>query len=112
MSKFVIFAFNGNDMCFVHVLLNALDMNSKGLETKIVIEGEAVKLVKEMEESGNPLYKKAKEKGLIDCICKACSAKMGVLEYNSTTGIPLGDDMNGHPSMEAYIAKGYKVVTL
>ena len=46
MNKYVIFAFNGNQMCFVHVLLNALDMESKGLEGKIVIEGEAVKLIK------------------------------------------------------------------
>lgn len=34
MNKYVIFAFNGNQMCFVHVLLNALDMESKGLRGK------------------------------------------------------------------------------
>jgi hypothetical protein len=112
MNKFVFFAFNGNPMCFVHVLLNTLDLDSKGMEAKIVIEGEAVKLVKEMEESGNRMYKKAKEKGLIDCICKACSVKMGVLDYNKTVGIPLGEDMNGHPSMAAYIEKGYQIITL
>jgi len=112
MEKFVIFAFTGNPMCFVHVLLNAIDMDSKGLDAKIVIEGEAVKLIKEMEESNNSLYKKAKEKGLIDCICKACSAKMGVLEYNETVGIPLGSDMSGHPSMSSFTNKGYQVITL
>jgi len=26
-------------MCFIHVLLNALDMDDKGMEIKIVIEG-------------------------------------------------------------------------
>lgn len=112
MNKVVIFAFNGNPMCFVHVLLNALDMDSWGMDTKIVIEGEAVKLIKEMEESGNMLYKKAKEKGLIDCICKACSAKMGVLEYNETVGIPLKGDMSGHPSMTYYMDMGYEIITL
>ena len=99
-------------MCFVHVLLNAIDMDSKGMDAKIVIEGEAVKLVKDMEESGNPLYKKAKGKGLIDCICKACSTKIGVLEFNKTAGIPLASDMNGHPLITSYIYKGYQIITL
>lgn len=112
MNQFVIFAFNGNPMCFVHVLLNALDLESKGMGGKIVIEGEAVKLLKEMETSGNPLYRKAKEKGLIDCICKACSSKMGVLEYNATLGIPLGGNMTGHPSFSSYLEKGCQILTL
>ena len=111
MDKVAIFAFNGNPMCFVHVLLNALDMDSKGMETRIIIEGEAVKLVKEME-AGNPLYTKAKEKGLIDGICKACSAKLGVLEFNQGVGIPLIGDMSGHPSMASYIDRGYHIITL
>lgn len=99
-------------MCFVHVLLNALDMDSKGMEAKIVIEGEAVKLIKEMEESGNSLYKKVKEKRLIDGICKACSSKMGVLEYNAAVGIPLIGDMSGHPSIASFMEKGYQIMTL
>ncbi len=112
MDKFVYFAFNGNQVCFIHVLLNALDMESKGLKALIIVEGEAVRLIKDMEASENPLYIKAKEKGLIDGICKACSKKMGVLEYNETVGIPLKDDMNGHPSMAAYVNESYQVITL
>lgn len=112
MNKFVFFAFKGELLCFNHVLLNALDFSSKGMEAKIIIEGEAVKLVKELEESDNPMYKSAKTKGLIDGICKACSAKMGVLDYNQTVGIPLKDEMNGHPSMAAYIKEGYHIITL
>ena len=111
-NKVAFFAFTGNFMCFVHVMLNALDMESKGMEAKIIIEGEAVKLVKGLEESGNPLYKKAKEKGIFASICKACSAQMGVLEYNHGVGIPIGDDMSGHPAMEPYIEKGYKIIAL
>ena len=38
-KKVALFAFNGELMCFIHVLLNALDMNKKGYEVKIVIEG-------------------------------------------------------------------------
>ena len=32
MKKVVLFAFNGDFMCFIHVLLNALDMHEKGYE--------------------------------------------------------------------------------
>ena len=39
MPKIVLFVFNGDPMCFIHVLLNALDMKDKGYESKIVIEG-------------------------------------------------------------------------
>ena len=61
MKKIVLFAFKGSAMCFIHILLNAIDMNSKEYDVKIIIEGEAVTLIKEFEEACNPLYKKAKE---------------------------------------------------
>ena len=112
VNKLIIFAFKGNPVCFMHVLLNALDMHGKGMDAKVIIEGEAVKLVEEMETSNNHLYKDARDKGIIDGICKACSAKMGVLEYNETVGIPLKDDMSGHPSMALYINEGYQIITL
>lgn len=112
MDKIAIFAFKGELMCFVHVLLNALDMSSKDMDVKIIMEGEAVKLVKELQESNNSLYLKAKELGLFDCICKACSAKMGVLEYNQNSGIPMSDEISGHPAMSGYIKKGYQIITL
>lgn len=112
MNKFAFFAFNGNMMCFQHILLNALDLDDKGKKAKIIIEGEAVTLVQKLEESNNKHYFEAKERGLIDCICKACSASLGVLEYNKSTNIPLKGDMSGHPSMEAYTKQGYKIITL
>jgi len=112
MKKYAYFAFNGNAMCFVHVLLNALDMHEKGYESLIVFEGEAVKLIKDMDESKNPLFAKVKYLGLFHAVCKACSAKMGVLEYNETCGIPLAGEMNGHPAMEVYLGKGYEIITL
>lgn len=110
--KFVYFAFKGEAMCFMHILLNALDMKEKGYEAKIVIEGEAVVLPKKMIESGHPLFKKAMDRGVIDCICKACSAKMGVLEYNETCGIQLKGSMAGHPAMSEYTEAGYSIITL
>ena len=111
---YCLYAFNGEMMCFVHVLLNALDMKAKGTECTIVFEGASVKLIPELE-SGNtpfsPLYFKVKEAGLIDGACKACSSKMGVLDAVKEAGIPLLDDMSGHPAMSTYMIKGYTVLT-
>jgi hypothetical protein len=56
MKKTVLFVFNGDPMCFIHVLLNALDMKDKGYKSKIVIEGAATKLIPELEKKGNPMH--------------------------------------------------------
>ena len=48
MKKTALFVFNGDPMCFIHVVLNALDMHTKGEDVKIIVEGAAVKLVPEL----------------------------------------------------------------
>lgn len=114
MTKIAIFAFRGDPMCFVHVLLNGLDMAAKGMEGKIIIEGDAVKLVPEMAAPGhflNQLYLKAKEQGLIVGACRACSTKLGVASAVEAEGVSLIGEMSGHPSMSAYIEEGYRVIT-
>ncbi len=112
MKKVAFYAFRGEEMCFAHLLLNAIDLHEKGVSAKIIMEGEAVKLLRPLEESNNPLYMKAKDLGLFDCICKACSAKLGVLEYNEGVGIPLKGSLQGHPPMYDYLSEGYEIITL
>ncbi|RWX45819.1 hypothetical protein H206_00641 [Candidatus Electrothrix aarhusensis] len=115
MQKTVIFAFQGNPMCFIHVLLNALNMAEQGMEGKIILEGEAVKLVPEMAKSDHFLHKlyiKAKEGGLILGACRVCSNKMGVAEAVAAESIPLIGEMTGHPAMAEYIKEGYTIITL
>lgn len=111
---YCLFSFNGEQMCFVHVLLNALDLDAKGKTVKIVLEGESVKLVPALEEESNPfhaLYIEALEKKLIAGVCRACSSKLGVLKEVTESGLPLLDDMAGHPSMENFIQQGYTIIT-
>ncbi len=113
-KKFALFAFNGEPMCFAHVLLNTLDLHSKGYEVRMIIEGTATALVSEFEKDAVPFtakYRECLEKGLIAGICKACSAKTGSLESAQRQGITLLDDMFGHPSIERYIREDYKVIT-
>lgn len=65
MNQTVFFAFRDNPMCFVHVLLNSLELANKGMGGKIVLEGEAVTLVPLMAEKEHflhPLFSQAKEK--------------------------------------------------
>ena len=114
-KRVILVAFNGEPMCFVHVLLNALDMKKKGYDVKVVVEGTATKLVNDLNDEGKPfgkLYLQVRESGLIDCVCEACAAKMGALDGVKAQGLPLGSDMNGHPSLARYIDQGYQMITL
>lgn len=113
--KFALIAFNGEPMCFVHVLLNALDMAERGHQVQIVIEGSATALAKSLHEDGSQpfagLYRKAREQGLIGCVCKACSAKMGALESAQQQGLAVCDEMNGHPAVARFVEDGWQVVS-
>jgi len=114
MKKIALFAFNGELMCFIHVLLNALDMKESAYDVRIVIEGSATKLVAELAKDDNPfsgLYEKVKGVGLIDGACKACSNKMGVLSDVEAQGIKLLGDMAGHPAMTRYMEEGFEIIT-
>jgi len=115
MKKFALFVFNGDPMCFIHVLLNALDMKEKEYDGKIVIEGSATKLLPELSKPDNPLHKlweKVKEAGLVDGVCKACSNKLGTLEAAKEQGLTLLDEMSGHPSMARYLDEGFEIISI
>ncbi len=113
-GKVVVFAFNGEAMCFAHALLNTLDMKAKGYDVRMVIEGTATVQIKELADKDKPfanLYAKVKEQSLIDCVCLACSSKMDVLSVAEEQGLPICDEMSGHPSMTRYIESGYQIIT-
>jgi hypothetical protein len=113
--KVAVFAFNGEEMCFVHALMNALDMKEKGYDVKLIIEGSATRLVKEAEDDNRPfskLYSKAKDSGLIDCVCRACASKMESLESAKRQDLPLCDEMLGHPSMSRYMDDNYEIIVV
>jgi hypothetical protein len=101
-------------MCFIHVLLNALDMKAKGCAPKVIIEGAAVKLIPELVKSDNPLnglWQKNLAAGLIEGVCKACSTKLGTLEAAKEQGLTLLGEMSGHPSMAGYCDQGFEIIT-
>lgn len=112
--KKAFFAFKGDPVCFIHVLLNALDMNEKGMEVKIVMEGASTALIPDLAMSGNPLnsmWEKVKEIGLVAGVCKGCAIKMQALESAKAQNLAILDDMKGHPSMAAFFENGYDIIT-
>jgi hypothetical protein len=114
MKNILLVAFNGEMMCFIHVLLNALDMHEKGWNVKILLEGSATGLIPDLEKPDGEfsgLYKQTKDSGIISCVCKACSSKMGVLNAVEEAGLPLCAEMKGHPSLGRYMAEGYEIIT-
>ena len=114
MKRFALFVFNGDDMCFIHVLLNALDMKQKGDEPAIVVEGAATKLIPNLADSDHPLHglwEKCRSQNLVAGVCEACSRKMGTLEAAKSQNLTALNDMNGHPGMDAFREDGYEIIT-
>ncbi len=115
MKKIALFAFNGEPMCFAHVLLNAFDLRDKGHDARIVMEGSATRLVKDLHKDETlpfaKLYRKAVVNGLVDAVCDACSQKMGSKESALKQGLNLVGEMKGHPSISRYLEEGFAIMT-
>ncbi len=69
MNKYLFYVMRGEKMCFIHVLLNALDLHQSHNEVQIIFEGQAVNLPSILEKENNPLYKKALTEGLVAGVC-------------------------------------------
>jgi len=114
MKKNVLVVFNGDPMCFIHVLLNALDMKAREFDCRVIVEGAATQLIPVLAEPDHPLnglWQKTKSAGLVEGVCKACSQKMGTLAAAQEQGLALLDEMNGHPSLARYRLEGYEIIT-
>lgn len=114
MKKIALVAYTGELMCFSHVMLYAIDYADKGYDVVVIIEGAATSLIKDLakpETPFAPLYKELRERGLISCICKACSVKMGSYDEAVNQELTMGSDLQGHPSLEQYTKEGYEVMT-
>lgn len=114
MKKVVLVGFNGETMCFVHVLLNAMDMRAKGFDVRVILEGSAVRQVVELAEASHPFaaaYADVRQAGLIWAVCRACAVKMGSLAAAEEQGLPVRGDMSGHVALADCLLEGYRVIT-
>ena len=113
-QKVLLLAFQGELMCFMHVLLHALDLRDKGFAVKIIIEGAATGLLAELNDPDKPyseLYQQVKDADLIDCVCKACAAKTGSLPEAQKQFLTLKGEMLGHPGLSGFLEDGYQILT-
>jgi len=112
--KFSLFAFRGEHMCFIHVLLNAINLSNSGYEVKVVLEGESTALIPDLYKEDSPFYylfKSCLEKDLIGGVCKACSMKFGTYEFAKERGLKILDDTANHAGLAPFIEKGYAIIT-
>ncbi|MGW8192931.1 MAG: cytoplasmic protein [Desulforhopalus sp.] len=114
MKKIALLAYTGELTCFAHVMLYALDFHKKGYAVKVVIEGAATSLIGDLARPDAPfanLYKQLRDKGLLSCICQACSRKMGSLGEAEKQGLTIVGDMQGHPSIEGLVSDGFQILS-
>ena len=115
MKKVALFAFSGEPASFAHAMLTAMDMKDRGYDVKVVIEGDATKLLSLLRNETKPfadVYRRFRDRGLIDCVCRACATKNSVIPAIIEQNLKLADEMSGHPGMAAYMEQGYEIVTL
>ena len=60
----------------------------------------------------HPFWQEARQKGLVEGVCLACSTKMGTRELAEKEGLPLLNELKGHPSMGRFMAEGYRVLVM
>jgi len=99
----------------IHTFIWALDIVERGGTVKVILEGEAPRWLLELPDpkhGRHPLYRKVKEKGLIDAVCKACAIQAQALEAAAEEGLRLVSDASGHVSLMPYIEDGYRIVSL
>jgi len=116
-ERVAIFLLAGPDMpCrMIHTLIWALDVAQQDGKVRIVLEGEAPRWLLELpdpEHGRHGLYRKVKEAGLIDAVCKACAVQARAVEAAAEEGLRLVSDASGHVSLMPYIEAGYHVVML
>ncbi|MBD3405548.1 MAG: cytoplasmic protein [Candidatus Lokiarchaeota archaeon] len=111
--KFMFLATNDNKMHLFHILLNAINYHELGNEIAVVLECASPKLLIDISKGTlkMPLFFKAKELGLIDHSCMACTDTFSATEAAKSLGISLKGDLSGHSNLHAFSDRGYSIIT-
>ena len=99
----------------MHAFVFARDIEARGGEAKIILEGASPELLLELpnpKHKMHAMYSKVKQEGLIAGVCKACALQAKAVEAAQAEGIPLIDDAFGHVSLAPFIEQGFHIVTL
>ncbi len=90
----------------------AKELKEGGDEVSIIFDGAGTRWVGPLADKDhqmNPLFDAVRDK--VDGACFFCSGAFGVKNEVEKSGIPFLQDYDGHPSLKAYLDKGYQVIT-
>jgi hypothetical protein len=105
-----------------HALMYGIDLYQKGHEVKILIEGQATRVLNEITDPDShtgELLRQAHKIGIVAGTCarasSGCSSNdpaRNVAEIARAHGIDLLSDMDGHAGIESFVHDGYEIVAL
>ncbi len=101
----------------VHALLYATELKEKGYEVVLIFDGAGTEWAEEFSNPDSqtrllPMYKAFKKTGAQEIICDFCAGAFGVKEKLKHRQCPIVSEYQGHPSIEKWIKKGYKLLIL
>ena len=97
--------------------MHALALTKDGHTVRLLLEGEGTCSVADREGHFGEMWADARSQGLLIGACKAasCGCSSDDPARNMTAqleaeGLPLLDEMDGHASINAYVADGFELV--
>ncbi|HHY18489.1 MAG TPA: cytoplasmic protein, partial [Firmicutes bacterium] len=88
MKKIALVGFQGGEMCFLHLLINAIEYQAKGYEVAVILEGATCGLIPRLEARELFASKYLEVKPMIKAVCRACAAQLGGLEAAEAGNLP------------------------
>ena len=120
MKQKLLFLVFTDDACRQnHAFMYALECSALGHEVRLLLEGPATACLNRLAEGGKfvLLFKKAKEAGLLEGLCKTASGGCStdikdrdVAELAEKEGLKLISDLDGHAGIGRFIGDGYQVL--
>ncbi len=113
MSKILFYVLTdpSNMMVTYHFLLNAQDLKQKGVNIKIILEGDATKYVTKIGDPNHPLHSMYQSiKNSISAVCRGCAITTGTLEEAEKQGLPIIGNLDNHVALEPYVKDGYQII--
>ena len=115
--KFLFLVFTDEPCKQKHAFLYAVDLHKKGYDVKLVVEGLATAIFRELACSSpiSRLFEEAKACGIIAGACMTASNGCGsdrasVVDLVTEQNVALLQDMEGHAGIESFIRDGYEVL--
>lgn len=108
--KVLFYVMETEPMYYNHMMMNVLDLKEDGIDVRVVLESQAVKLPIELKD--NEMFNKVKDAGVIDGICKGCAEVLDVYDELEEMGYTFLDDMMGHAGIKPYLKEGFEIVNM